>query len=218
MHYDLLLSTALAPPISYFTLLYHHQSGRVGLEGAEHYIKQSYRNRCYILGPNGVQPLSIPVELSQGTKTPITEVRLSTHGQWRSVWHQTLATAYGASPYYEYYIDELEALWSASEDDSLWGLNLRLLLHLCPLLEIDPTCLCPTEDFTPLECHEADYRYSLRPKQGTLPPAYLPQAYHQLDRPARGFIPELSILDLLFNMGPESPLILQASYHPYPHE
>jgi len=60
--------------------------------------------------------------------------------------------------------------------------------------------------------------YSLRPKQGTLPPAYLPQAYHQLDRPARGFVPELSILDLLFNMGPESPLILQASYHPYPHE
>ncbi|MBF1046917.1 MAG: WbqC family protein, partial [Porphyromonadaceae bacterium] len=42
--------------------------------------------------------------------------------------------------------------------------------------------------------------------------------YHQLDRPARGFVPELSILDLLFNMGPESPLILQASYHPYPHE
>ena len=218
MHYDLLLSTALAPPISYFTLLYHHQSGRVGLEAAEHYIKQSYRNRCYILGPNGVQPLSIPVELPEGTKTPITEVRLSTHNQWRSVWHQTLATDYGASPYYEYYIDELEALWSAPEDDSLWGLNLRLLQHLCLLLEIDTASLCPTETFTPLECHAADYRYSLRPKQGTLPPAFVPQAYHQLDRPARGFVPELSILDLLFNMGPESPLILQASYHPYPHE
>ena len=185
MHYDLLLSTALAPPISYFTLLYHHQSGRVGLEAAEHSPKQSYRNRCYILGPNGVQPLCIPVELPQGTKTPITEVRLSTHGQWRSVWHQTLATAYGASPYYEYYIDELEALWGTLEDDSLWGLNLRLLQHLCPLLEIDTACLYPTETFTPLDCHEADYRYSLRPKQGTLPPAYLPQAYHQLDRPAR---------------------------------
>ena len=66
MHYDLLLSTALAPPISYFTLLYHHQSGRVGLEAAEHYIKQSYRNRCYILGPNGVQPLSITEENEVG--------------------------------------------------------------------------------------------------------------------------------------------------------
>ena len=104
----LLLSTAYAPPVSYFVKLYEYAtSGRIALEGCEHYIKQSYRNRCCILGPNGVQSLTIPVELSQGTKTPIREVRISEHGAWRHLHAQALRTAYSASPFFEYYADEL---------------------------------------------------------------------------------------------------------------
>ena len=83
---------------SYFVKLYEHVAGTIALEGCEHYIKQSYRNRCRILGPNGVQSLTIPVELPAGTKTPIREVRISDHGEWRHLHAQALRTAYGASP------------------------------------------------------------------------------------------------------------------------
>ncbi len=64
----LLLATAYAPPVSYFVKLYEHAAGTIALEGCEHYIKQSYRNRCRILGPNGVQSLTIPVELPAGRR------------------------------------------------------------------------------------------------------------------------------------------------------
>lgn len=211
MRYDLLLSTALAPPVSYLTLLYHHQGGIIGVEAWEHYVKQSYRNRCHILGPNGLQVLSIPVELPQGSKTQITEVRLSAHSDWRANWFQSLATAYGASPYYEYYCDELFALLEQPYL-RLWDLNRDLLFWLCSQMELDLASLCSTTDFVPMASTVEDYRYSLRPKQGHTPKRFVPQPYYQLDRHGRGFVPDLSALDLLFHMGPEAPLILRSSY------
>ena len=75
--FDLLLSTAYAPPISYFAKLYEYQGKAIGLEAQEHYLKQSYRNRCRILSPNGVQALTIPVEQSLSLKTKIRDVRIS---------------------------------------------------------------------------------------------------------------------------------------------
>ena len=214
----LLLSTAYAPPVSYFVKLYEYAtSGRIALEGCEHYIKQSYRNRCCILGPNGVQSLTIPVELSQGTKTPIREVRISEHGAWRHLHAQALRTAYGASPFLEYYADELLPFYERRYT-YLWDFNAELLQTLLSLLQLD-VAWCATEDFIPPHSADAppglcDLRYSLSPKSVEAIPEVQLRPYYQLHLARRGFVEDLSIFDLLFEMGPESLLVLRDSVCP----
>lgn len=214
----LLLSTAYAPPVSYFVKLYEYAtSGRIALEGCEHYIKQSYRNRCRILGPNGVQSLTIPVELSQGTKTPIREVRISDHGSWRHLHAQALRTAYGASPFFEYYADELLPFYER-RCTYLWDFNAELLQTLLFLLQLD-VAWCATEDFIPPHSADAppglcDLRYSLSPKSVEAIPGVQLRPYYQLHLARRGFVEDLSIFDLLFEMGPESLLVLRDSVLP----
>ena len=214
----LLLSTAYAPPVSYFVKLYEYAtSGRIALEGCEHYIKQSYRNRCCILGPNGVQSLTIPVELSQGTKTPIREVRISEHGAWRHLHAQALRTAYGASPFFEYYADELLPFYERRYT-YLWDFNAELLQTLLSLLQLD-VAWCATEDFIPPHFADAppglcDLRYLLSPKSVEAIPGVQLRPYYQLHLARRGFVEDLSIFDLLFEMGPESLLVLRDSVHP----
>ena len=212
------LSTAYAPPVSYFVKLYEYAtSGRIALEGCEHYIKQSYRNRCCILGPNGVQSLTIPVELSQGTKTPIREVRISEHGAWRHLHAQALRTAYGASPFLEYYADELLPFYERRYT-YLWDFNAELLQTLLSLLQLD-VAWCATEDFIPPHSADAppglcDLRYSLSPKSVEAIPEVQLRPYYQLHLARRGFVEDLSIFDLLFEMGPESLLVLRDSVLP----
>lgn len=214
----LLLSTAYAPPVSYFVKLYEYAtSGRIALEGCEHYIKQSYRNRCCILGPNGVQSLTIPVELPQGTKTPIREVRISDHGAWRHLHAQALRTAYGASPFFEYYADELLPFYERRYT-YLWDFNSDLLHTLLSLLQLD-VAWCATEDFIPPHSTDAptelcDLRYSLNPKSVEAIPGVQLRPYYQLHLARRGFVEDLSIFDLLFEMGPESLLVLRDSVLP----
>ena len=214
----LLLSTAYAPPVSYFVKLYEYAtSGRIALEGYEHYIKQSYRNRCCILGPNGVQSLTIPVELSQGMKTPIREVRISDHGAWRHLHAQALRTAYGASPFFEYYADELLPFYE-QRYTYLWDFNAELLQTLLSLLQLD-VAWCATEDFIPPHSADAppglcDLRYSLSPKSVEAIPGVQLRPYYQLHLARRGFVEDLSVFDLLFEMGPESLLVLRDSVCP----
>ena len=214
----LLLSTAYAPPVSYFVKLYEYAtSGRIALEGCEHYIKQSYRNRCCILGPNGAQSLTIPVELPQGTKTPIREVRISDHGAWPHLHAQALRTAYGASPFFEYYADELLPFYERRYT-YLWDFNVELLQTLLSLLQLD-VAWCATEDFIPPRSADAptglcDLRYLLSPKAVEAIPGVQLRPYYQLHLARRGFVEDLSIFDLLFEMGPESLLVLRDSVHP----
>ena len=210
----LLLATAYAPPVSYFVKLYEHVAGTIALEGCEHYIKQSYRNRCRILGPNGVQSLTIPVELPAGTKTPIREVRISDHGEWRHLHAQALRTAYGASPFFEFYADELMPFYERRYT-YLWDFNAELLQTLLAQLQLDLDW-STTTDFLPPQSSEAmseccDLRYTLSPKQAAPLPGVQLRPYYQLHLERMGFVEDLSILDLLFEMGPEALLVLRDS-------
>ena len=210
----LLLATAYAPPVSYFVKLYEHAAGTIALEGCEHYIKQSYRNRCRILGPNGVQSLTVPVELPAGTKTPIREVRISDHGEWRHLHAQALRTAYGASPFFEFYADELMPFYERRYT-YLWDFNAELLQTLLTQLQLDLDWSMTT-DFLPPQSPEAtseccDLRYTLSPKQAAPLPGVQLRPYYQLHLERMGFVEDLSILDLLFEMGPEALLILRDS-------
>ena len=208
--FSLLLSTAYAPPVSYFTKLYHVGEGLVGIEAEENYIKQTYRNRCHILSPNGLQALTIPIEQSPSLKTPIREVRISEHGSWRHLHLQALSTAYGSSSFYEYYIDDLLPIYERGYR-YLWDFNEALFTQLLRLLHLEVSRQA-TETFTPLGSHPEDWRYGLRPKHPEPNPTFVPRPYHQVYRDRFGFVPDLSILDLLFDMGPEALLILRDSY------
>ena len=214
--FDLLLSTAYAPPISYFAKLYEYQGKAIGLEAQEHYLKQSYRNRCRILSPNGVQALTIPVEQSLSLKTKIRDVRISEHGSWRHLHAQALRTAYGASPFFEYYADELLPFYERRYS-FLWDFNEELLRVLTRQLQLEVSWSATEEFADPAEeCPETcDLRYVIHPKKRHSVPGLMRPPYYQLYQDRFGFVEELSILDLLFEMGPESLLILRDSLTPH---
>ena len=213
--FDLLLSTAYAPPISYFAKLYEYQGKVIGLEAQEHYLKQSYRNRCRILSPNGVQALTIPVEQSLSLKTKIRDVRISEHGSWRHLHAQALRTAYGASPFFEYYADELLPFYERRYS-FLWDFNEELLRVLTRQLQLEVSWSATEEFADPAEeCPETcDLRYVIHPKKRHSVAGLMRPPYYQLYQDRFGFVEELSILDLLFEMGPESLLILRDSLTP----
>lgn len=100
-----LLSSAYLPPVSYFTLLY--RSDKCTIERYCHYTKQTYRNRCHISGANGILPLSIPVVKPDTPKCHTCDIRISDHGEWRHLHWNAIVSAYGSSPFFEYYADEL---------------------------------------------------------------------------------------------------------------
>ena len=179
--FDLLLSTAYAPPISYFAKLYEYQGKAIGLEAQEHYLKQSYRNRCRILSPNGVQALTIPVEQSLSLKTRIRDVRISEHGSWRHLHAQALRTAYGASPFFEYYADELLPFYERRYS-FLWDFNEELLRVLTRQLQLEVSWSA-TEEFADLaeESPETcDLRYVIHPKKRHSVAGLMRPPYYQL--------------------------------------
>jgi hypothetical protein len=183
----------------------------VVIEAHEHYNKQSYRNRAFIHSAQGAQALSIPVEKGYRVKCPIREVRLSDHGEWR---HQHLVawmSNYGNSPFYEYYIDELSAILQHPYT-FLFDLNEALRQKVCELIGFTPNVRFSTEYVTPTP-EMRDLRESIHPKRSI--EEALPELrvvpYYQVFRDREPFQFNLSILDLLFNMGPESLLVLRQS-------
>ena len=101
---EVLLSTTYFGPVQWYQKL--HRYDHVWLERMENFQKQTYRNRCIIASPNGALALTIPVTHDEG-KTLMRDIRISDHGNWRRLHWNALQTAYGESPFFEYYADEL---------------------------------------------------------------------------------------------------------------
>ncbi len=205
-----LLSTAYLAPVAYYAVLYH--APKVIIETHENYNKQSYRNRCFLGSDQGPLTLSINVEKGARIKCPIREVRLSDHGEWRHQHLIAIMSAYGRTPFYEYYIDELAPLWQ-QESETLLGLNEALRRKICELIGFAPAVEYSTEY---IEAGEGirDLRETLHPKRPleAALPEFKAEPYWQVFGERQPFLPNLSILDLLFNMGPESILVLRDSF------
>lgn len=202
------------------------------LEACENYQKQSYRNRCYILASDGPQMLQVPVvhggkgalhshpgngdssiaeAVLEGGASPanICSVRVDYSTPWIVRTERALDTAYETSAYYEYYRDSLFPLLEA-HPQTLWELNLSLIrwcLDRCGI-----ACdLVPTSAYSAPDSQADDYRYVIHPKRPdtVLADLGLERPYYQVFRDRLGcFTPRLSILDLLFNEGPDSILWL----------
>ena len=199
------LSTTYLGPVQYYCKLFSFDS--VMMETNEHYLKQTYRNRCTIATANGTQSLSVPVENSPTDKCLIRDIRISEHGNWRHLHWKALVSAYGMSPFFEYYQDDF-AVFYERKYPFLFDLNEQLRLTVCELLDIRPTVNFTTGYHITLP---NDYRETIRPKHAGPDASFEPQPYYQVFQEKYGFLPNLSIIDLLFNMGTESVLVLQRS-------
>lgn len=216
-----LLSSTYFGPVQWYQKLAH--GGVSVIERHDHFIKQTFRNRCVIATTQGPQALTVPVESPQGLridKTEMKDVRISDHGAWRHLHWQALQSAYGESPFFEYYVDDIlpffEKKW-----EFLFDFNLAITYKMCELLDIEPhieltdeymlSVGCGRPQGSPLQSDDeatVDYRDAIRPKHPLADPSFVPRPYYQVYQQKFGFLPNLSILDLLFNEGNEAVLYL----------
>ena len=230
-----LLSTAYMPPVSYFAAMAEEMDGLsnrrdgdssieltpsvIYIEACENYQKQSYRNRCRFYAADGMQALSYPIVHEGGThKLPISEIRIDWSTPWLQQHERAIVSAYRTSAYFEYYQDELFAILE-SRPERLLDLNTQLLRFFIDKtgLEVD---LRMTSEFsregtqigsdgTLLACE--DLRETIHPKRPNtiLQDLKLEKPYFQVFSRKHGFQSDLSIMDLLFNEGPDSILYLK---------
>jgi hypothetical protein len=193
----ILVSTAYLPPVEYFSLIAGNDE--VLVEREENYLKQSYRNRCYILSSHGPQLLSVPVLLGSLHKTPVKDIRIDYSKRWQQVHLGALTAAYNSSPYFQYYFESIETIISR-KIDFLLDLNMELTEKIVELLKIKVR-ITYTSDFMPVTQDNHDFRYSLSPKKES---QFRVREYLQVFGDNNKFVHGLSIVDLIFNMGPEA--------------
>lgn len=205
-----LLSTAYLGPVQYYAKLFSY--GTVLIEQYEHYVKQTYRNRCYVSSAGGVQALTVPIVKPEKEKCAIKDIRISDHGNWRHLHWNALESAYRNSPFFEYYADDFQPFYTRKYD-FLLDFNLELQNVVCKLLDMQPVIKL-TEHFvnTGEAAEYDDYRNVIVP--GGIyrsDESFRVRDYYQVFQNKLGFQANLSIVDLLFNMGPEGLLILRDS-------
>ncbi len=203
-----LLSAAYCGPVAYFALII--RSRVVYLDPFEHYLKQSCRNRCTILGPNGPASLTIPVEHGNPGVSPLRDTRIAYHEPWQRTHWRTLRTAYGNSPFFEDYASGLVPFYNR-RFPFLFDYNREYLLALTGLLGLEREVRL-TSGYGQVPEKHMDYRAVALPgRRNCNPPGMLFPAYTQVFEDKFPFVPNLSILDLLFNTGPQAVELLLLS-------
>ena len=179
-------STAYFPPLAW--VLRAITEGQWRWEAHENYQKGGWRNRCCIAAANGPLLLSVPLRGGKHRGTPVREVAISYRTDWPRQHEQSIRSAYGRAPYFDFYAEPLlEVLHRPTAD--LWSLNWELTRTLVELLDL-PLELTTTDSFCAGSAGET-------PVAESVPP------YPQVFQERHGFLPGLSILDGLFCLGPE---------------
>ena len=175
------LPPALAPSAAYYALMGRYAYARIAMH-APYDKRRKETHRYEVADTRGRLTLTVPVQPPHGiARAQWTDVRLSGHGRWQDVHATSLASAYGRTPFYEFYIDRLEA--------QIRALNAAV----CKILLIDTELSYDASDAIEM------------PPVPTLP------EYWQIRRSALGFLPDLSVLDPIFNLGPEAAVAVRAA-------
>ena len=249
-----LLSTTYFGPVQWYQKLNRH---RCIIEQHDNFVKQTYRNRCVIASANGPQALTVPIERYDGMKCAMRDIRISDHGNWRHLHWQALVSAYGETPFFEYYADDIRPFFEERRWKYLLDFNLDITHTLCSLLDVRPDLTLSDHyiDADETICGGGgldgavkglggangldgaaeslrgavkslggangldgaaeslgsssacslfvDYRDAIRPKHPLPDAEFEARPYYQVRAQRHGFLPNLSVLDLLFNEGPE---------------
>jgi len=192
----ILLSTAYFGPVAYFGAISRADAAMI--EACETFQKQSYRNRCVIYAPDGAQTLLVPI-LHAGSRY-IRDIRIDYSKNWLHLHRRAIATAYGPSPFYKYYWDGIDAILD-KKHQFLFDLNCEVTAKIMDLLSLR-TAVDFTTDYESAPEGINDLRSAIHPKKEV--PGAAQKEYYQTFSSRHGFLPDLSILDLLFCEGPEA--------------
>ena len=207
-----LLSTAYIAPVQYYTKLLCYKN--IFIEIEENYQKQSYRNRCNVLSANGTLPLTIPV-IKDNPKTKTKDIRIDYSLNWQKNHWVSIESAYSSSPFFEFYQDEFYWFFDR-QFKYLIDFNIRIQDYILKQLELSPAIKFTNSFIFQVDENTDDYRESIHPKKRMQKKDALfkPQFYYQVFYEKYGFISNLSIVDLLFNEGPNAENILKQSTDP----
>lgn len=200
------------PCIAYFTYLAQAQS--IILEKHEHYIKQSYRNRCLINTTHGSERLTIPLTAKHG-KVCITDIKIDYSQKWLNLHWRAIESAYRKAPFFEYYADDLK-LVLFRKNTFLYDLNHELLTLCLKWLDLDIAIEETSAYHQVPESGQTDLRNLIHPKKPlVLNKFFTPTAYSQVF--GKTFVENLSVVDLVFCEGPHARNIISASGNPNEH-
>ncbi len=192
-------------PISYFGPILHYSAmakGHAIIEQSENYQKRSVRNKANILTANGSKMLTVPLVKGKNKQTPIREVRIANHEDWRKNHCATIRSAYGSAPYFDYYFNTIVQI-ICHEHIYLYDYNMALIKEVLDIVNVQ-------DDVKATSHYDLNYPedvIDLRYISETGP--IVMQPYNQVFEDKFGFTPNLSIIDLLFNKGPEAILYLK---------
>lgn len=198
---QVLLPTAYLPPVQFYSQLISNAD--VLIEHFEHFVKQTYRNRCYIYSPNGRQTLVVP--LAGRTERTITkDIRISYNDPWQKLHWRSFEAAYRRSAFFEFYEDDIHPFYTEKKYDFLIDFNLALMELINTMLKLNVK-FSTTATYEKNPTAIADFRSILSPKSKlSADSGFQLKEYAQVFDLKHGFIPNLSIVDLLFNHGPRT--------------
>jgi hypothetical protein len=191
------------PSIAFFSILSRYDT--VWLESQEHYQKRTYRNRSHIASANGILRLTVPLKKGKNEQQPITEVAIAYDEGWQRQHWNSIVSAYQNAPYFDFYAPYLQPYFERTFP-LLFDFSRSIVEKLIELLQIE-VILKSTRSYSKNPGEEiTDFRGEIHPRKA--PAADLP-AYVQVFMEKHGFLPNLSILDLLFCTGPQASLMLE---------
>ncbi len=194
---NIILHPTYFPNVAHFVAMANAQN--VMFEVDDNFLKQTYRNRAYIYGANGKLALNIPVIHTQKNRQKYRDVKIFNETKWQDLHWKSLLSAYRTSPFFEFYEDELRPLFNLKADYIL-DYNLKCFEVICDCLQLD-LHTSKSEAYQKTIENTSDFRFLVNAKKEQ-PQTF--DRYTQVFSDKHGFIPNLSILDLLFNEGPNA--------------